>query len=103
MPRKTDIIAIGNTTLKRSSKLLECQKEMIVYWYKVHGNSINSIARMFHVNKRTVQFILFPERHKRNLELRQERGGSKVYYKKDKHTSAIKKHRDYKKQLFKAN
>jgi hypothetical protein len=42
---------------------------------------------------------LFPERHKKNLEYRKERGGSTIYYVKEKHTKAIREHRDYKKQV----
>ncbi len=56
---------------------------------------------MFKVNKRLIQFILFPERQKRNLELREQRGGSKIYYNKDRHTLAMSEHRKYKKELFK--
>lgn len=99
MPRLTDTIAIADTLLKRSAKLLPCQKEMMHYWHE-RDMGVRAIARMFHCNKRTVQFELFPERHKRNLQLREERGGSTVYYKKEKHTPAVKKHRDYKKELF---
>lgn len=99
MPRKTDNIAIADVFLKRSAKLLPCQKEMMHYWHE-RELGIRAIARMFHCNKRTVQFELFPERHKRNLQLRKARGGSNVYYKKDEHTPAVKKHRQYKKQLF---
>ena len=98
MPSKIDNIRISDPFLKRSAKLLPCQKEMMHYWYSV-GASINSIARMFKVNKRLVQFELFPERHKRNLELRREKGGSMVYYKKEKHTLAMRKNRQYKKML----
>jgi hypothetical protein len=99
MPRKTDNIKIDDPFLKRSAKLLPCQKEMMHYWYAT-GASINSIARMFKVNKRLVQFELFPERKKRNIELRHERGGSMIYYKKEKQTKAIREHRNYKKELY---
>ncbi len=99
MPSKLDKVPIGNKILKRSAKLLDCQREMVVYWYKVHGASINSIARMFKVNKRLIQFILFPERLKKNIELRRERGGSVIYYKKEKHTLAMAIHRNHKKEI----
>ncbi len=99
MPQKIDKIALADPFLKRSSKLLPCQKEMVHYWYG-HGASINSIAKMFKVNKRLIQFILFPERHKKNLELRKQRGGSTIYYDKSKHSEAIRDLRKYKKKLF---
>lgn len=56
---------------------------------------------MFKVNKRLIQFILFPERAKKNRELRKERGGSVIYYVKEKHTQAIREHRNYKQKLSK--
>lgn len=101
MPRKTDTISLGVTALKRSAKLLPCQKEMMHWWYK-HGLSITKISKMFRCNKRLVQFELFPERKQRNLDLRKERGGSTIYYKKEKHTKAIREHRDYKKKILTA-
>jgi Mor family transcriptional regulator len=100
MPRLTDSIKIGDAFLKRSSKLLPCQKEMVGYLHN-KGSSINSLAKMFKVSKRTIQFIIYPERLKKNVELRNERGGSSIYYQKEVHTKAIKEHREYKKQLFK--
>jgi hypothetical protein len=98
MPSKTDLLALNDPFLKRSSKLLPCQKEMVLYWYD-KGISITRIAKDFKVSKRLIQFILFPERHKHNLELRKERGGSTIYYEKEKHTKAISKHRKYKREI----
>ncbi|GAC1494266.1 MAG: hypothetical protein NVS1B13_24680 [Flavisolibacter sp.] len=102
MPQKEDKIALETPFFKRSSKLLPCQKEMMHYWYG-RGISIGRIAKLFHCNKRTVQFELFPERHKRNYALRVEKGGSTFYYKKEVHTKAIASLREFKKQLFKNN
>lgn len=98
MPRKTDSQPIANKFLDRRTKLLDCQKEMIKYWYE-KGTSINAIAKMFHVNKRTIQFLLFPERLKKNIQDRKERGGWKQYYDKAEHAQAIKEHRNYKKKI----
>jgi transposase len=69
---------------------------MVVYWYKVMGMSITKIAKMFRVNKRLIQFILFPERQKKNLELRADRGGSTIYYDREYHNQAANEHRAYK-------
>jgi len=96
--KKVEEMRIADPFLKRSAKLLPCQKEMMHYWY-ARGTSINGIARLFNCNKRTVQFELFPERHKKNLELREARGGSMVYYNKEKHTNSVREHRHYKKEL----
>jgi hypothetical protein len=100
MPRKTDTIAIGNAFQDRRVKLLPCQRERVIVMHK-EGASINSIARMFNVNKRLIQFIIFPERQKLNLEHRKDRGGSSIYYDRQKHTDAVREHRNYKKQILK--
>lgn len=96
MPYTTDAIALADPFLNRRVKLLPCQREMVKYWHEVQGAGIRAIARLFKVDKRTIQFILFPERQKRNTELRKERGGSKIYYNREKHTTAIREHRIYK-------
>jgi hypothetical protein len=98
MPRKTDLLALNDPFFKRSVKLLPCQKEMVKHWYE-KGTSITQIAKDFKVSKRLIQFILFPERQEKNLQDRKERGGTTIYYVKEKHTKATKEHRDYKKQI----
>lgn len=103
MPYTTEKLALKDPFLDRRRKLLPCQKEMVVYWYKVQGASINSIAKMFRVNKRLIQFILFPERHKKNLSDRQDRGGSKIYYDREEHNQAMKDHRAYKHKVLKTD
>jgi len=51
---------------------------MVKYWYET-GTGINALARMFKVNKRLIQFILFPERKQKNLEDRRARAdGSSI-------------------------
>ncbi len=100
MPRKTDTIAIKCEFLNRRIKLLNCHKEMIPIWY-ANGSSITSIAKMLNVNKRNIQFILFPERKLKNIQDRKDRGGWEQYYNKNNHTEAIKEHRNYKKEIFK--
>lgn len=64
------------------------------------GESLREIARSYGVDKRLIQFILNPERLKRNRELRKERGGWRQYYNKDKWREEHRKHREYKKRLF---
>jgi len=95
MPFKTEKIAIKDPFLDRRTKLIPCQKEMVKYWYE-KGLSITKIAKMFKVNKRLIQFVLFPDRKKINLEHRKERGGSKIYYKKEYNNRKIREHRNYK-------
>jgi len=98
MPSKIDKISIDDAFLKKSAKLLPCQKEMIVYWNN-RGSSQRKLALMFNVSRRLIQFILDPSKHQANLEARKERGGSKIYYKREKHTLAVKEHRKYKTKL----
>lgn len=68
--------------------------------YFIDGQSINGIARHFGVNKRSVQFILFPERLQKNKEDREARGGWKQYYDRGQHTETQREHRRYKQSLY---
>lgn len=99
MSRKTDGMKIGDAFLKRSSKLLPCQKEMMIHWRK-NGYSQRQLATMFHCSRRLVQFITDPSKHAQNLERRRENGGSKAYYDREYHTKKTQEHREYKKELF---
>ena len=94
---KMDKIPLADKHLDRRVKLLDCQREMVKYWHNL-GTSIHGLSRMFHVNKRLIQFILFPERQKRNVELRRERGGYKNN--PEDHLQATRSIRKYKQQLF---
>lgn len=101
MPSKTDKLKLGSPFLSRRVKLLPCQKEMIIWWHSNTEISIRALARMFHVNRRLIQFILFPERKKRNLECRKQRGGSMQYYDKSYHKEKIREHRQHKRKTLK--
>jgi hypothetical protein len=96
MPYKSEKIAIKNPTLDRRVKLLPSDKEKIK---KLHqeGIPIREITRRYKVSRRLIQFILFPER----LAKINYPGHWKKYYKKEKQTIAIRKHRRYKQELFK--
>lgn len=96
MPHKTEKEKLGDPFLDRRIKLLPCQREMVHYSYNVRRMSITSIAKMFNVNKRLIQFELFPERKKQNLEHRKDRGGSKIYYDKTAWAETMRDHRSYK-------
>ncbi len=102
MPYKTDKIAIADPFLSRRIKLLPCQREMVHWWY-ANNMSITSIAKLFKVSKRLIQFELFPERKKKNIQDRENRGGSKQYYDKDYHAEKMKDHRRYKHEILKSN
>lgn len=96
MPFKTDKDYLESAFLKRSSKLLPCQKEMVIWWRENKGLSYAALGKMFKVSKRLIIFIVKPESQKENLKRRDETGGSKQYYIKEKHTAAIREHRQYK-------
>ena len=100
MPLKVDKIKLNSQLLDRRVKLTDSDKEDVILRYHM-GDSINGLARTFNVNKRLIQFILFPERHKQNLLLRELRGGSTIYYDRKKHSEAIKDLRKYKTELLK--
>lgn len=88
-------------SLDRRIKLMDSDKEFIK-WLHTEGESIRAIARLHKVSPRTIQFILFPERKKKNLADRKARGGSKQYYKGGKDWSeTIKEHRHYKHNVLK--
>lgn len=92
MPYLVQSIKIDCPFLDKRTKLLPCQKEMVLYYHN-QGFSQRKLAAMFNVSRRLITFIVNPEYHKKNLEARRDRGGSSIYYNKEKHTSAIRKHR----------
>ena len=84
----------------RRIKLLDTDKETIRELHKQGKESINGLARLYNVNKRLIQFILFPEREARNKELRAIRGGSKRYYDRERNRLAEKDTRNYKQTIY---
>lgn len=100
MPYKSDRIKIQGTKYDRRIKLTEQDREDIKH---LTGMSIRGIARMYGVDKRLIQFILYPERKQKNLLDRKNRGGSMQYYTKEKQREYIKEHRNYKHSLYKEN
>ena len=98
MPRKSDSIPINNESLDRRVKLTAEQKE------EIHKNELGlsqrALARAYGVSRRTITFILNPDSLVENKKRREERGGGQVYYNREKHTNAIREHRNYKKELF---
>ncbi len=86
--------------LKRSAKLTDSDKEEIRHRYlNVGGVSQRQLAREYDVSRRLIVFCIYPERQKENYQNRVDKGGSKQYYDKDKHTTAMRKHRQYKQEL----
>lgn len=100
MPYIIDKIAIDCEILDRRTKILSCQRLLILDLH-TEGMGIRAIARRYKVDKRIIQFILFPDRKKKNLKDRELRGGTKYYYDKEKHKESTKDHRYYKHSILK--
>jgi len=101
MPYKyaTDKMLIPENKDKRV-KLTLCQKEEIFELYATGNYSQRALSREYNVSRRLIQFIICPEKLEENRQRRQERGGSKQYYDKDKHRIAMKTHRQHKQKLY---
>lgn len=102
MPYKTEKIRFDCPFFDKRSKLLPCQKEMIVYYSK-RGYSQRKLAAMFNVSRRLITFIIDPQKLKKNYEARLELGGSKIYYKGGPEwAEAVRNHRRRKHSILKS-
>lgn len=102
MPFKSDNIPINNEQLDRRAKLTVEQKEEIKALYETGGYSLRKLGTMYKVDKRTIQFIVSPEKLERAKQQYKERRKDGRYYNKDTHKEAIKAHRKYKHELYKS-
>lgn len=98
MPYKSEKIKIEHTKNDKRIKLTDEQKDKIISLRGVISS--HKCAELFNVSRRTIQFLWYPERLERNIQLRNERGGSKQYYDKNKWKEYMKTHRRYKQGLF---
>ena len=73
-------------------KLTDEDKEEIAIKAKVHKQSLASLAREYGVSRRTIQFVVYPERLTKNREKAKKRGGWRRYYDKDKAREATRKY-----------
>ena len=103
MPRKSDKIKIANSEFDRRIKLTNEDKELIKWLREEEQISYQKLADRFNVSKRSIFFICKPETLEKNKKLRENRGGWKVYYDKERHTKSIKEHRNYKRDLYLKN
>jgi len=65
--------------------------------------SQRKLAKAYGVSRRLIQFIGDPKKKERDLELRELRGGSKIYYNKETWADTMREHRQYKKKLYDKN
>lgn len=101
MPYKSENIKIQGTEFDKRKKLDDYQKKEIKELYESGSFSQRQLARMYGVSRRLIIFCIYPERLKANKAVRKQRGGSKRYYDKEKHTKAMRKHRKHKQKLYK--
>lgn len=99
--KKLENFRVGKENDRRI-KIPSSEHPYIKTRYK-NGESLRQIAGDYGVDKRLIQFILYPERLALNKKLRQVRGGSKIYYNKDKWRETMREHRSYKKKLLNNN
>lgn len=78
--------------LKRSNKLLPCQKEMLVWWKVNHGLSYNELSKMFNVSRQLAYFICNPEKLEKNRK-------TNSYKRKESNSDAVKKCRQHIKEI----
>lgn len=98
MPYKSEKFKIEGTALDRRRRLTEQQKDEI---RSLKGTmSQRACANMFGVSRRTIVFLWNPEKLERNKQCRQERGGWRQYYTKEKKREEMKSYRHYKQDLY---
>ncbi len=82
--------------LDRRRKLSDLQKETIAH---LVGSNIAELARYYGVSRRTIQFLMYPDRKAEMLRKRAESGGSKKYHNKERQRLADLNTIEYRKQL----
>lgn len=99
MPYKSEKIHIAGSKHDRRCKLTNAQRDEIISLRGIVSQ--RKCAERFGVSRRTVQFLWFPERLIINKQRRQERGGWKQYYEKEKRAETMREYRHYKQDLYK--
>lgn len=81
-------------------KLNDEEKKEIKKLYDTGMFSQRKLAKMYGVSRRSIQFIIDPEKLKENHKKFSERQKDGRYYNKERHREYIKKYRERKKQLY---
>jgi len=77
-------------------KLSDKAKEAIrSLYFEIGGYSQADLARDYKVSRRTIQFVLFPERYEANRKLHRS-----TSYTKEERTQMMREHRRHKKELY---
>lgn len=86
--------------MDRRIKLTDEQREEI---RSAEGVTVAELARKYKVSRRTIQFIVNPEAKANMLARREERGGWKSYYDREKHVQYVAETRKHRTALDKKN
>lgn len=100
MPYKSEKIKISKTKYDKRIKLTEKDREEIRKKYKQNKLGYQALGREYGVSKRTIYWIVNPEKREENYKLRLKRGGWRQYYSKETSAFYAKKHRRYKQKLY---
>ena len=98
MPSPIDKIRVGKERDRRIK--IPASEHAYIKQRHDNGEAIRAIARDYGVDHRLIQFIIYPERLAQNYKNRLARGGSKIYYNKNKWRETMREHRAYKKTLY---
>lgn len=101
MPYISDKLKIGNKKLDRRVKLQEKDREDIRELYTIARVSLRGIARKYHVDKKTIKFIVDPSYYQQQLKKYSIEKHSQKYYVRENHTKSVREHRRYKYSLYK--
>lgn len=108
MPAIVDQLSIsknGNPSLDRRRKLTDEQRQNIRNEYFNTAESdrptMTSLAQKYGVDRRLIQFILFPEREKRHKQRASKRWKEGRYYDRERSRKNMQNYRDYKRRLLK--
>ena len=92
-----------NHELCRNRKLKKGDREKIRReYFNAHDEdrpTQTALAKKYNVDRRLIQFILFPEREERHKALAKERSKDGRYYNREKGRMAMREYRDYKRKL----
>ena len=98
MPYKCEKIKIEHTKHDKRCKITDEVKDKIIAMRGLISQ--RKCALEFNVSRRSVIFLWFPERLEANKQRRQERGGSKRYYNRQKNAEYMRTHRRHKQDLY---
>lgn len=99
MPYLSEKKKVAGTKYDARRKLSEEDKAEIKRLYDPKNWSTRKLATRFNVSKRTIQFVIDPQKRLNNYKKRVENGGSQQYYDRESHNLAIKKLRRKKQKL----